>query len=205
LLSKEFWDFVVNFNKNEKIVNGTHVGRYTYGYERICTENILIKSIGSFCSINHTVHVGVGNLPMNFITTSPITYMSEDTSFGPESVAGILSPNLSINIEDIPLNEKVTIGNDVWIATNVVILPGVKIGDGAILAAGAIVTKDVPDYAIVGGVPAKVLKYRYKKEEIEVIKRIAWWNWSEEEIKDKMHLLRNSEEFFKEYQHLNDK
>ena len=69
------------------------------------------------------------------------------------------------------------IGNDVWIGTNVFLLAGVKIGDGAIIGAGAIVTHDVEPYAVVGGVPAKVIRYRYPKWMIESFMRIEWWGW----------------------------
>lgn len=68
--------------------------------------------------------------------------------------------DVPMNQQGFPCPQKVMIGNDVWIGARVMILPGVRIGDGVIIGAGAIVTKDVPDYAIVGGVPAKILKYR---------------------------------------------
>ena len=78
--------------------------------------------------------------------------------------------------EDIQIPQKSApiIGDDVWIGTNVVILPGVHIGQGAIIGAGAVVTKDVPPYACVGGVPAKLLKYRFPKETIEKLLKINW-------------------------------
>ncbi|EPZ37468.1 transferase hexapeptide repeat containing protein [Anoxybacillus ayderensis] len=69
-----------------------------------------------------------------------------------------------------------SIGNDVWIGANSIVLDGVKIGDGAIVAAGAVVTKDVPDYAIVGGVPARVIRYRFNEEIIKQLKVIKWWD-----------------------------
>lgn len=79
--------------------------------------------------------------------------------------------------------KKVTIGNDVWIGTNVTILPGVNIENGAIIAAGAVVNKDVPAYSIVGGVPAKVIKYRFPQDVINVLLKEEWWTWSDDEIK----------------------
>lgn len=77
---------------------------------------------------------------------------------------------------------QILIGNDVWIGDGVTILGGVRIGDGAVVAAEAVVTKDVPPYAIVGGNPARVIKYRFPKDVIEKLERIAWWNWSSEKI-----------------------
>ena len=91
---------------------------------------------------------------------------------------------------------KVEIGHDVWIGTNVTILPSVKIGNGAIIAAGAVVTKDIPDYAIVGGVPAKVLKYRFSDDEIKRLNQSKWWEWPDEKIKRHINKFSAPEDFF---------
>lgn len=80
----------------------------------------------------------------------------------------------------------IIIGNDVWIGARVVILDGVKVGDGAVIATGAIVTKDVPPYAIVGGVPAKIIKYRASEEQIREYADSEWWNLSPQEAYKKM-------------------
>lgn len=79
---------------------------------------------------------------------------------------------------------QVLIGNDVWIGDDVTILGGVRIGDGAVIATGAVVVKDVPPYAIVGGNPAKIIKYRFPEETIERLRRIAWWDWDGEKIRE---------------------
>lgn len=76
----------------------------------------------------------------------------------------------------------IIVGNDVWIGQNSIITPGVKIGNGATIAAGAVVTKDVPDYCVVAGVPAKVIKKKCTDEEAEQMNEIAWWNWDENRI-----------------------
>lgn len=80
---------------------------------------------------------------------------------------------------------QILIGNDVWIGNNATILGGVRIGDGAVVAAGSMVVKDVPSYAVVGGNPAKIICYRFSEDVIERLKRIAWWNWSSEQISDR--------------------
>lgn len=80
----------------------------------------------------------------------------------------------------------VVIGNDVTIGANAIILPGVTVGDGAIIGAGAVVARDVPPYAVVAGIPARILRYRYKPEQIEKLLRIAWWNWSDKKIVENM-------------------
>lgn len=83
-----------------------------------------------------------------------------------------------------PVNkDKLKIGNDVWIGYEAVILSGVTIGDGAIIGTRAVVTKDVPSYMIVGGVPAKPIRKRFDEETIQKLKEIRWWNWEEERIK----------------------
>lgn len=83
----------------------------------------------------------------------------------------------------------VRIGNDVWIGANVTILSGVTIGDGAVVAAGSVVTEPVPPFAIVGGVPASVIKYRFSVETIERLLRVGWWNWRPEQIEQNMNLF----------------
>lgn len=79
------------------------------------------------------------------------------------------------------------IGNDVWIGDNVTILGGNIIGDGAVVATGAIVTKDVPPYAIVAGNPARIIKYRFEKDIVDDLQKIQWWLWSSEQLKAAEH------------------
>ena len=87
----------------------------------------------------------------------------------------------------------VIIGNDVWICGNAIILSGVTIGDGAVIGNGAIVSHDVAPYSIVAGNPATHIRYRFSPEIIEDLLQIQWWNWSEENLRQHMHLLLNSD------------
>jgi acetyltransferase-like isoleucine patch superfamily enzyme len=85
----------------------------------------------------------------------------------------------------------IIIGNDVWIATGSTVLSGVTIGNGAVVAANSVVTSDVPPYAVVGGSPAKILKYRFTPDIIAVLQEIEWWNWDINRIKRNKHLFYN--------------
>lgn len=124
--------------------------------------------IGNFCSIARHTAIQDHNHDMNCITTYFIKYH-------------IFKEN-SRNY-DLVSKGDVIIGNDVWIGTQSVILTGVTIGDGAIVAANSVVTENVPPYAIVGGTPAKVLKYRFSPDIIEKLLEIKWWDWDLEKIR----------------------
>lgn len=92
-------------------------------------------------------------------------------------------------IEQLPFKGDTVIGNDVWIGQNVTIMPGVKIGDGAIIAANSIVTKNVEPYTIVGGNPCKLIKKRFSDEIIELLLELRWWDWDEQKIFDNLEKL----------------
>ena len=90
---------------------------------------------------------------------------------------------------------RTVIGNDVWIGKRAIIKAGVKIGDGAVVGAGAVVTKDVPPYAIVAGVPAKIIKYRFDEDTIAQLLKTKWWNLSDEELEKRAGNITNVHEF----------
>ena len=92
--------------------------------------------------------------------------------------------NLDVPLNDLPLHSPINIGNDVWIATDVKIMQGVTIGDGAVIAQESLVTKSVPPYAIVGGNPAKIIRYRFSPSEIEQLLELKWWDLNEGQIKE---------------------
>ena len=171
-----------------KILNKLHLTRY-YRRTKKCnvgehtyfahSTHIASKKnvfIGKYCSLANGVCIGIGNHPYNILTTHPFTYMDNDIQlYGDMPVA----KENRIKIEDV---KKTYIGNDVWIGHNATIISGVKVGDGAIIAAGAVVTKDVEPYAIVGGVPAKVIKYRFPKEIINQLLEVKWWDLPYKEV-----------------------
>lgn len=108
--------------------------------------------------------------------------------------------NFPFPTNEIGDKKGITIGNDVWIGLNTIILNGVKIGNGATIAAGAVVTSDVPDYCVVAGVPAKVIKRKCSENEAEDMNKIAWWNWSEDKLQKAFPDFKYSmSEFIRKY------
>lgn len=192
-------------NREDVVYRGVNIGRYTYGYEELLRYFPLADSIGRYCSINGTAHIW-NNHPMECITTSPMLDYLGFYSYSIHEKRKLLIEKYgtyhdNANFENSPLrkNPPVTIGNDVWIGAQVCIMPGVKIGDGAVLAAGAVITKDVRPYEVVGGVPARTIKFRYEPKEIEILLKVQWWNWSEEEIEENIEVLYSPEKFFQKY------
>ncbi len=149
-------------------INDSQIGAYSYvGYD--CKLDNCI--IGKFCSVGSCVKVLTATHPtQTFVSTSPVFHSVQKqcgTTFVKEDV---------FNQSHLVEGRSVIIGNDVWIGGDVVLIGGIKIGDGAIVGAGAVVTKDVPPYAIVGGVPAKIIKYRFTKEQCDFLLQDQWWN-----------------------------
>ena len=148
------------FCRNLFIDEETFIGSYSY----IGKFSTITKSrIGNYCSIAEFVTIGPGEHPLNEFSTSCAALKAACIKFDLTS-------------------DEVNIGNDVWIGTNAVILRGVNIGDGAVVAAGSIVTKNVPAYAIVAGVPARIIRYRLDEEKSSFLASIKWWESSQKEI-----------------------
>jgi len=150
--------------------------------------------IGSFCSIAPGVHIGAGNHEYRYVTTHPILF---DKYYEQKL-------NMPANIQKVNgLKDKDTktyIGNDVWIGIDAIIKRGVKIGNGAIIAAGSVVVKDVPEYAIVGGNPAQIIKFRTTEENIKYLienEDKMWWNWEEDKLIKNIDKLYDFEEYIK--------
>ena len=194
-----------DFNKEDIVYRGCEIGRYTYGYEELLKYFPIAERIGRFCSINGTAKLW-NNHPMNYVSTHPFLDHPMFNSWEKQcnrnklvSEYGKYFNNAEYEDSALRKNAPVIIGNDVWIGANAVILPGVHIGNGAVIAAGAVVSHDVEPYAIVGGVPAKTIKYRYTEEQIEKFQKIQWWNWEIEKIEDNIDLFYQTEKFLEKF------
>ncbi|MAD45495.1 MAG: acetyltransferase [Oceanospirillaceae bacterium] len=133
--------------------------------------------IGRYCSIGaRTTVMGIDH-PISRFTTANITYDRQNITNAQFFADHPEIENFQVNNTEPKNGLGITIGNDVWIGEDVTIARGVTIGDGAILAAKALVTKDVPPYAIVGGLPAKVIRYRFPQVIIDKLLEINWWNY----------------------------
>lgn len=172
--SERIVDIFKKFKREEDFY--PKVGKYSYG--PLCS-NHLVESIGAFCSFGPLTDVLL-NHGISYISTHPFLYRrihENDKGRLEWHVEGV-EPKGKMH-----KNKKVVIGNDVWLGRNVVITNGARIGNGVIAGAGAVITKDIPDYAIVGGVPARIIRFRYSKKQIKELNDIAWWDWTDDKIR----------------------
>lgn len=183
--------FLKNFITRENII----VGDYTYyddpeGPERF-ESNVLYHFdfigdkliIGKFCAIAKDV---------KFIMNGANHQVSGFSTY-PFYIFGNGWEKAAPKPEDLPFKGDTCIGNDVWIGYNATIMPGVKIGHGAIVASQSVVTKDVPPYAVVGGNPATVIKLRFEQTVIDGLVAIAWWDWPIEKITQHLEAIAGAE------------
>lgn len=151
-------------------------GEYSYGIPNALSwgEGTVYR-VGKYCSIaaGATIFLG-GNHRVDWISTYPFN---------------VLFPEGKHIVGHPATKGDVNIGNDVWIGANAVIMSGVTIGDGAVVGACSVVTKNVPPYAIVAGNPARIVKYRFDKKTIEQLLELKWWNWHIEKVKRNLELL----------------
>jgi virginiamycin A acetyltransferase len=181
--------FLKKFIKARNII----VGDYTYfddrrhGPENFEEYNVLYNydfskvkiTIGKFCAIAaETRFIMTGDHKLDAISTYPFPIFGHGWEH-------------AFNVYDLPVKGDITVGNDVWFGYDSLIMNGVAIGNGAIIAARAVVVKDVPAYSIVAGNPAKVVKMRFDDQTIDRLLKIAWWNWNIEKINQNLKLICN--------------
>jgi len=150
---------------------GSRVGRWTYFGKNTL---VIYSDVGAFCSIAANVVIGGGRHPTDRVTTSPLFYSAaHDNQWG-------------VVAEPMPRREELPrthVGNDVWIGYSAVVLPGMRVGDGAVVGAGAVVTQDVEPYSIVAGVPARSLRMRFEPGDVEWLLALRWWDWPDARLK----------------------
>jgi acetyltransferase-like isoleucine patch superfamily enzyme len=169
---------IYNTIYDEVIINNSELDDYVY---IASNSNISNCKIGKFCSIGPNVKVGFAIHPINFLSTFPAFFSTKK--------------QCQITFSDLDYFEEHSsnsIGNDVWIGANSVILGNIKIGDGAIIAAGSVVTKDVLPYSIVGGVPAKIIKMRFNENKIDELLKLKWWEKDNEWIKKNISFFQRN-------------
>lgn len=162
----------------------TSVSRYSYiGYD--C--KILHSEIGSFCSFADHILVGGDEHPISWVSTSPVFHYVTNSAMS--------APFASHSIPEIPLTR---IGHDVWVGHAATIRAGLKIGNGVVIGSGAVVTRDVPPYAVVAGVPARVIRYRFPEEICRKLEASRWWNLPDDKLKSMGQFINDPERFLLE-------
>ncbi len=158
------------FLKDHPNLQGFEIGAFSYGSTLEIVHlvpNVTLK-IGNYCSFAAGVHILLGaDHQVDWITTYPFN---------------VFYPAISTTTEHPTSKGDIIVGNDVWVASGAVLLSGITIGDGAIIAANAVVSKDVSPYCIVAGNPAKPIKYRFTEEQREQLLQIKWWDWPVDEV-----------------------
>lgn len=171
---------------NEFWFSNPRIGKCTYG-ELLLNDENKYESIGAFCSFAPGSCI-VWNHPLHCVTTHAFMYSSNHAS-------KLNQPKFLQS----DFNPKSIIGNDVWLGRNVIVTNGSNIGNGVIAAAGAVITKDIPDYAVVAGVPAKIIRYRFSEEQIQKLNEIKWWDWPLETIAKRQDDFVNIDVFLEKY------
>ncbi|HLO92075.1 MAG: CatB-related O-acetyltransferase [Chloroflexota bacterium] len=180
-------------------INNCSFGNYDTVYDHVILANCVLGdyvyiqdgsvitnlTTGNFCSIGPRVRIGPGMHPVDYISTFPAFYSTKK--------------QCQVTFADTDTyseSGKVEIGNDVWIGASAMIMDNIKIGDGAVIAAGAVVTKNVDPYTIVGGVPASPIKKRFSEEEIKKLLEFKWWEKDPGWLKENHKLFHSPADFF---------
>ena len=159
--------------RNSRIPCGTIIGDGTRINGKCTIKGAGKVSFGKYCAIGENLRIISSNHNYNFV-----------------NLQYALQSKIGARIS--PISADVNIGNNVWIGDSVIILAGIKIGNGAVLAAGSIITKDIPAYGIAVGCPAKIIKYRFEESRILEIEKSKWWDWPIEKMKDNIDFFQKN-------------
>jgi len=175
------------------VLHEVSMGDYSYVEH---DSQIAYASIGKFCSIASLTRINPGNHPMQRASQSHFTYRASAYFFGEADDSDLFAWRREHHC---------TLGHDVWIGHGAVVLPGRHVGTGSVIAAGAIVTKDVPPYTIVGGNPARPIRRRFSEAVEEALIDLAWWNWDHETLRQALPDFRalSVDEFLSKYKGVN--
>lgn len=180
LLSRLWYSRGSHFLRDDKRYRQYTIGNYTYGKPKIYQwgEGAAL-SIGRFCSISSGVKILLGG---NHHTDWPTTYPFPKFFVQHANITGYASSKGNVSI-----------GNDVWIGMDAMVLSGVTVGDGAVIAARTVCTKDVPPYAIVAGNPGRIVRYRFEEDVIGELLRIRWWDWPIQDVQNAIPMLMQTD------------
>lgn len=173
------------------VLHEVTMGDYSYV---VNDSQIAYATIGKFCSIAAMTRINPGNHPMHRATQAHFTYRASAYFPGEADDAEFF---------DWRRSHHVTFGHDVWIGHGAIVLPGRNIGTGAVVAAGTVVTKDVPAYTIVGGNPAKPIRRRFSERVADDLMTLAWWDWDHDRLRETLPDFRNLpvEDFIEKYRY----
>jgi len=164
------------------------IGRHTYGGWLIDGSIASGTRIGSFCSLAGGVRIGGTNHPLEYVSTHPFLYLA-NRGFVERNDEQLLAKG----------NAPVVIEDDVWLGSNAVVLPGCRVARGAVVAAGAVITRDVGAYEIVGGVPARVIRRRFSGDQATRLAAVDWPGWSDDQIAERLSAFYDVDAFIERF------
>jgi acetyltransferase-like isoleucine patch superfamily enzyme len=159
-------------HRTAKVESGSSVYRSSLGRYSFCGYDceLFYASVGSFTSIANNVVLGGARHPMEWISTSPVFYHGRD------------SVRAKFSEHRLPDPLRVEVGHDVWVGRSAIVISGVRVGTGAVIGAGAVVSRDVPPYSVVVGNPARVVKMRFSDDIVKQLLETKWWEFEESEL-----------------------